>query len=42
MPAAHDNAYKHLFSHPQAVRALLRGFVHAPRRRSTISARFIR
>ena len=23
----HDNAYKHLFSHPQAVRDLLRGFV---------------
>ena len=28
MPAPHDNAYKHLFSHPQAVRDLLRGFVH--------------
>jgi predicted transposase/invertase (TIGR01784 family) len=25
--SAHDNAYKHLFSHPQAVRDLLRGFV---------------
>ena len=25
--AHHDNAYKHLFSHPQAVRDLLRGFV---------------
>ena len=28
MPTPHDNAYKHLFSHPQAVRDLLRGFVH--------------
>ena len=27
MAAPHDNAYKHLFSHPQAVRDLLRGFV---------------
>ena len=25
--STHDNAYKHLFSHPQAVRDLLRGFV---------------
>ena len=25
--SSHDNAYKHLFSHPQAVRDLLRGFV---------------
>ncbi|MBU0498704.1 MAG: Rpn family recombination-promoting nuclease/putative transposase [Gammaproteobacteria bacterium] len=24
----HDNAYKHLFSHPKAVEDLLRGFVH--------------
>ncbi len=24
----HDHAYKHLFSHPQMVADLLRGFVH--------------
>jgi hypothetical protein len=24
----HDNAYKNLFSHPDAVRDLLQGFVH--------------
>jgi predicted transposase YdaD len=24
----HDNAYKHVFSHPRAVADLLRGFVH--------------
>jgi len=28
MSGPHDSAYKHLFSHPQAVRDLLRGFVH--------------
>ena len=24
----HDNAYKNLFTHPQVVQDLLRGFVH--------------
>jgi len=30
MPANHDNGYKLLFSHPDMVRDLLRGFVHEP------------
>jgi len=30
MPANHDNGYKLLFSHPEMVRDLLRGFVNEP------------